>query len=159
MFHFNSRNSVVSLCWIFALVANYQTFSQQPSTHSGYTHTHQARRQGEERHALPWSPNLTYWAAQHASRPADGQFCTQGLQVGGETVDTAGYREQCLGQQEVNISLFPLLSKLTSPSINTASIACVWDLLIAGTTTGYLYFFLLKYFSFQPSKIFKHHTP
>lgn len=166
MFHFNLKVSVVfhSLCCTFALMslmANHQTFSQWPSTHSGYMHNLSSQA-GWGNTCAPWSPNLTYWAALQASRPADGQFCTLFFffQVSRETVDTAGYTEQCLGAVGGKHQPFSLLSKLTAPSINTASIAYVWDLLIAATTTGYFQwiFFLLNYFCFQPSEVFKHHT-
>lgn len=106
-------------------MVNYQTFSQQPSTHTRiHTHPKLAGRVRKDMHSLDL---LISHTGLHYM-PADQQMGNSAhrvFQVGGETVDTAGYTEQCLGQQEVNISHFPLLSKLISPSINIASIACV----------------------------------
>lgn len=60
--------------------------------------------------------------------PADQQMGNSAhwvFQVGRETVDTAGYTEQCLGAVRGKHQPFSLLSKLTASSINTASIANV----------------------------------
>lgn len=51
-------------------------------------------------------------------------------------MDTAGCTEQGLGAARVKHQPLFLLSKLTALSVNTASVACVSDLLIASTTTG-----------------------
>lgn len=70
-------------------------------------------------------------------------------------------QNQCWGAIRGKHQPFSLFSKQTALSINTASIAYVWDLLIADTTTGsfqWIIIFSSWLFGLQPSDVYKHHT-